>query len=183
MKMRSHIILSISAGRSSTGYAVFCGKHLEYYGTVSLGRYANICCLLEAITRFLAKINRRFSVDELALRRLTHSQKFSKFLPAIQTHLVLSTQRSGWTVHEFDGAKVNAFIAGETVKPSNHATVLSLIDRFPELSKFTDPRIPSRQFYYRNLFKAVAVGYVKVMEKERAGKRGNRKQNNNLLRN
>lgn len=167
MKMRSYVTLSIAAGRSSTGYAVFCGKHLEYYGIVSLGRYANICCLLEAITRFLAKISRRFPVGELAVRRLTRLQKSSRFLPAIQRHLVLSAQRSVWTVHEIDGAEVNAFIVGDTVKPSNHATVLFLIDRFPELSKFTDPRIPSRQFYYRNLFKAVAVGYVRVKEKGR----------------
>jgi hypothetical protein len=168
MKMRSRIVLSVAAGRSSTGYAVFCGRHLEYYGIVSLGRYINICCLLEAISRFLARIGRRFPVDELALRRLTPSQKPSKFLPAIQRHLILSARRSGWTVHESNGATANAFIADDSAKPTNHATEVFLTQEFPELAKFTDPRIPSRQFYYRNLFKAVAVGYMRL-NKENKG--------------
>lgn len=165
MKMRSHVILSVAAGRSSTGYAVFYGRHLEYYGIISLGRHVHIDDLIDAVTRFLARINRKFTIRELAIRRLRHSQKSSKFLPAIQRHLILSARRSDWTVHEINGARVNAFIAGDSVKPANYATVVFLTREFPELSKFTDPRIPTRQHYYRNLFKAVAVGYVKVMEK------------------
>jgi len=163
--MKSSFILSVAAGRSSTGFAVFCGERLEYYGILSLGKFTSASSIQKAVDRFFIKIGRKFIINELAIRRLNSSQLRSNFLPVVREQFVILGIRSHLKIYAFDGKTVNSFITGYPIKPTNQTTTLYLIRQFPELARFNDPRIPSRPIYYQNLFKAVAVGYVRAKER------------------
>lgn len=157
-------ILSLDPGNQKLGFAVFDERDLVDYGVKNIPRVPNFAEFLGRLEVIFSGLVEDFKPTAIVLAR--NSTAFSNIQPWRKSALQKIRKEAknlNIPVKEYGQRYVRKAVCGKS-RASRRELSEAVIEQFPELDLYQEPKFVWKERHYQHLFNAVAAGFAYLQD-------------------
>lgn len=156
------IILGIKPGARQIGVSVIKGSEIVFYRVKTIKRKSDKETA-EKLREVLAQITAEYKIEFAAVEKIVFVQQRQSFVKTVYEEIKNLFKEKNIPLFEYNPKLTRKIICG-LEKPRKQTAALYLVQRYPELARYSNVARIWQRRYFAPLFDAVAVAFVCAIE-------------------